>query len=466
MKIGLVGSSYQQRSLPFDAQRMVNLFPIADQQGAETASLLGTPGLSLFSTTGAGPIRGIISCANNRCFAVSGYDLYELSSNGVTTNRGSLESSSGVVTLSDNGFQLGMCDGDKVYMFTYATNVFAKVTDADLPSAGAIDFVDGYFIVNENNTGKFYISALYDGTSWDALDFASAESSPDLLTRAVNFIGQIGLFGNDTLEIWRNTGDSTFPFSRISGSTPIGCLSPFTITSIDTSVYWVGHNSQGGGIVYKAQGFTPTRISTDAIELKLQAVADPSALRAWTYQQEGHVFYVITGSDLETSLVYDLSTELWHERAFLNSAGNYEQHRGSCCVHAFDNKQLVGDRENGNIYVMSLDVFSDNGHEIQRKRIYTHLIDELKQVRYSALDIGVETGVGLQSGQGEDPQISLRISKDGARTWSNSYSTSVGRAGVFGKQVKFRRLGISQQCTFEITMSDPVKWAVTGSYLQ
>lgn len=466
MKIGLVGPSYVQRSLPFDSQRTINLFPIADQQGAETASLLGTPGLQLFSTAGTGPVRNIFAAANNRCFAVSGSELYEIGEDGAATSRGALDTSSGIVTMAENGFQLGICDGESVYMFTYATNAFEKVTDADLPSAGAIDFVDGYFVINENDTGKYYISGLYDGLSWDALDFASAESSPDLLTRAVNFIGQLGLFGNQTLEIWRNTGDSTFPFARISGSTPVGCIAPFTITSIDTSVYWVGNNSQGGGIVYKAQGFTPVRISNDFIERKLQNVSQPELLRSWTYQEEGHVFYVITGSDLETSLVYDIATEQWHERAYLNSNGTYEQHRGSCCVTAFNDRRLVGDRVNGKIYTMSLDIYDDNGDEIQRKRVYTHLIDELKQIRYSSLEIGVETGVGLQSGQGSDPQLSLRISKDGARTWSNSYSTGVGAAGQYGKQVKFRRLGISQQCTFEITMSDPVKWAVTGSYLE
>lgn len=427
---------------------------------------MGTPGLSLFATAGTGPIRGGLAAANDRAFFVSGSILYEISSSGTATNRGVLDTSNGIVTFADNGFQLGICDGSKVYMFTYASNAFTKVTDPDLPSAGAIDFVDGYFIINKVDTGQFYISGLYDGLSWDALDFASAESSPDLLTRAINFIGQLGLFGDKTLEIWRNTGDSTFPFQRISGSTPIGSISPFTITSVDTSVYWVGHNSQGGGIVYRAQGFTPSRISTDAIERKLQEVSQPELLRSWTYQQEGHVFYVITGSDLETSLVYDITTELWHERAYLNSNGLYEQHRGSCCINAFNGLQLVGDRENGNIYTMSLDVFTDNGNPIQRKRIYTHLIDELKQVRYNSLEIGVETGVGLQTGQGSNPTLSLRISKDGARTWTDYYTTSIGAAGVYGQQVKFRRLGICQQMTFEISISDPIKCAITGSYLE
>lgn len=464
MKIPLVGSSYQQRSLPFDAQRCVNLFAIADPQGADVAALYGTPGLSLFATAGSGPIRGCLAAANLRAFVVSGGTLYEIDSAGTATSRGTLTTSSGIVTIADNGFQLGICDGASVYMFTYLTNAFAKVTDPDLPSAANISFVDGYFVITKNNSGQFYISALYDGTSWNALDFASAESSPDDLSIATNFVGQLGLFGHDTLEIWRNTGDSTFPFARISGSTPIGTIAPNTVISLDTSVYWVGNTSEGSGIVYQAQGFTPKRISTDAIELILQKETQPELLRTWGYQQEGHVFLVITGANLGTSLVYDLSTQLWHERAYLNSAGNYEQHLGSCCMYAF-NKQLVGDRTTGKVYSMSMDVFSDNGYAIKRQRIYTHLIDELNYVKYTDLQLGFETGVGLQSGQGSDPQVSLRLSKDGGRTWTDYYTTSIGAAGVFGQQVKFRRLGIQQSCTFEITISDPVKIAITGSYL-
>lgn len=464
MKLNLVGGSYQMRSLPLDAQRTINLFPVADQQGAEPSALYGTPGLSLFSTAGTGAIRGCFSPANGRAFVVSGNALYEIDSAGTATSRGTLNTSSGAVTMADNGFQLMIVDGTNGYIFTYLTNVFVQITDGDFPSPKYVSFVDGYFVVTKNNSGQFYISALYDGLTWAALDFASAESSPDDLSAAVPFVGQLGLMGHDTLEIWRNTGDSTFPFSRISGSTPIGTIAPNTIQSLDTSVYWVGNTIEGSGIVYKAQGFTPQRISTDAIEKILQAEPNPELLRAWTYQQEGHAFYVITGGSLSTSLVYDIATGIWHERAYLNSSGVFEQHLGSCCMYAF-NKQLVGDRITGKIYELSLDVFSDNGDEIKRVRTFPHLVDELKRVRYNNLQLLVETGTGLQSGQGSDPQLSLRISKDGARTWSDYYTTGMGAVGDYRKEVNFRRLGIQQQMTFEVSISDPVKVSLIGAYL-
>ena len=464
-KIQLVGASNQQRSMPFSAQRTVNLIPLVDKQGAEPTSFLGTPGLTVFATAGGGAIRSEIISANGRMFCVSGGDLYEISSAGVATLRGTLLSTSGICTMAENSTQLAICDQTYLYIFTYSTNTFARVTDADFPSVvSTVDFIDSYLVVVEANTGKFFISALANGTAWAALDFATAESSPDNLRRAINSFGQLLLFGENTLEIWRNTGDSDFPFSRVSGAVPVGTLSPFSVINIDTSVFWVGNTLQGSGIVYKAQGFTPVRISTDYIERLLQAETSPELLYSWSYQQDGHTYMVISGGSLETSLCYDLSTQLWHERAYLNADGTFDQHRGSCAIRAF-NKTLVGDRVTGKIYTLSQDVYADDGNPLKWLRVFTHLVDELKNIRYSTLNVGFEVGVGLQTGQGSAPTVSLRVSKDGARTWSNFITASLGAAGKYTQIVKFRRLGVARKCTFELSGSDPVKTAITGAYL-
>jgi hypothetical protein len=465
MKIGLVGGSYQQSSLPFDAQRSVNLFPVLDEQGKEVAALYGTPGLSLFGTAGTGPIRGCFFASNGRGFVVSGSTLYEISGAGVATSRGTLLQSSGIVSIAENGLQLAICDGVTVYILTYGTNVFAKVADVDLPVSGTITFLDGYFIVNQVGSGKFYISGLYDGTSWTALGFATAESSPDTLLRVYNALGQLWLLGDTTTEIWTTT-TTTFPFQRIAGGKlTVGILAPHTAVEVDNALFWLGKDQFGKGIVYRSQSVAPQRISTEPIELLIQAATDLTNIRAFVYQQQGHVFYVLTGGGLETSLVYDLTTQIWHERAYLNTDGNYEQHRASCAMAAFG-VILVGDRENGNIYTLSMDVYDDDGDAILRERIYTHLSDEGKRIRYNSLEIGFETGVGLQSGQGSNPLVSLQLSKDGARTWSDTYTASIGAVGKYMTKVMFRRLGIAEQMTFRIKISDPVKVAIVGSYLQ
>lgn len=466
MKVGLVGPTYQQRSLVFDAQRSVNLYPVLDQMGKEVAALYSAPGKELFSTAGIGPIRGMFASTNGRGFAVSGSMIYEIASNGTATSLGSLETSSGTVTIAENATQLAVCDGTKLYILTYSSNVFAKVTDADLPSSvGTVTYIDGYFLVNENSSGRFYVSALNDGTSWAALDFATAESSPDSLKAIVSAVGQVWLFGDFTTEIWSNTGD-TFPFRRITGAVmETGILSPYSPVEIDNSVVWVGKDQFGQGIVYRAQGFTPVRISNTPIERKIQEATSPQSIVAYAYQDEGNVFYVLTGGGLETSLVYDLTTQQWHERAYLNQFGNFETDLAANHMFIFG-KHLVGDRRNGRIYDLSMDYYDDGGEALCRERIYTHLSDEGQRIRYNALEIGFETGVGLQSGQGSNPLVQFSLSKDGGRTWSDTYTASLGAVGRYQQKVEFRRLGVAEIMTFRIRVTDPVKVAIIGSYLK
>lgn len=467
MKIGVVGQTYQMRSLPFDAQRTVNMFPVFDQLGKEVSALYGTPGLSLFATCGNGPIRQVFNSTNGRTFALSGNELYEVLSNGTSTLRGTIATFLGAVTMDENPFQLALCDGSKLYIFTYSSNVFEQVTSPNLPSVvRAVTYIDSYFVVNIGSSGRFYISAVNDGLTWSALDFATAESSPDELLRCINAVGQLWLFGERTTEIWSNTGASVFPFARIAGAKmETGILAPNTVVPLDNGLLWVGRDSIGAGIVYRAEGFSPQRLSNNAIELILQRAPNPTELRAYTYQQEGHTFYVITGGGLETSLVYDLSTQQWHERAYMNQFGEFEPHLADCMVYAF-NRHLAGSRRDGKIYTMRMDLYSDDGEAIVRERIYTHLSDMGERIRFNQLELSLEVGVGLQEGQGSNPLISLCISRDGGLTWTGWITRTIGRVGQYLTKVVFNRLSIAEQMTFRIRISEPVKVAITGSYLK
>jgi hypothetical protein len=466
LKIGLVGPTHEQRSLPWDAQRSINLYPVFDQQGKEIAALYGTPGKELFTTCGAGPVRGMFSSNNGRGFVVSGFGIYEVFADGTNSLLGILDQSFGIVTMAENLTQLAVCDGASLYTLIYATGVFSKVTDPDLPTqVGTVENVDGYFMVNQVGTGRFYISTLNDGSSWAALDFATAESAPDKLVRVIGTVGQVFLIGSRTVEIWSNTGASDFPFRRITGAMDIGTNSPYTALSISNTLFFVGQDAYGNGMVYKTQSFSPQVVSNPAIDKRIQEATDPTNMRAWAYQEEGSVFYVLTGGGLETSLVYDISTQQWHERAHLNIDGVFEQDLAVDHMFIFG-KHLVGDRRNGKIYEQSLDFYSDAGDNLAAERVYTHLSDEGQRIRFNALEIGFETGVGLQSGQGSNPLVSLSLSKDGARTWSDTYTTSIGAVGQYQTKVEFRRLGIAEQMTFKIRITDPVKRAIIGSYLK
>lgn len=478
MKVGLVGPSYQEWSLPFDAQRTVNLYPVVDQSGKEVAALYGTPGLTEFADvtlTGeaaSGASRGMFTAANGRCFSVNSNRVYEISSAGVDSTIGLMGNISNSIELTDpvtideNGQQLVVCDGQDLWVYTYATNAFAKVTDADFPGAATVCFMDGFFCFNDPDSGQFYISALYDGTSVDALDFATAESSPDDLVRVIKCGSILFLMGKNTIEPWANQGGGDFPFARIDGGVmDVGCAAAHSVAILDNSLFWLGSDRRGSGVVYRVQGMTPQRISTHAIELILSRVTDLSSIRGYSYQKNGHLFYVMTGGGLLTTLVYDVSTGQWHERAYLNDSGEYECQLGVTCTFAFG-KHLVGDRLSNKIYEMHEDIYSDNGREIKRQRTFTHINNEGKRARLSELQVDFETGVGLTTGQGSDPVANLEVSTDGGHTFGNELSVGIGQKGDRNARAVWRRLGYGSQFTFRVTISDPVKVAICGAYLR
>lgn len=472
MKTNMVGPSYQERSLVYDCRRTINLYPVIDDGGKEPSALYKTPGLDLFGSGFLGAGRGCYFSTTGRAFAVTGTDLYEFDRFGSDTFQGSLITSTGNVSIAENGLQLAICDGTNLYIFTYATDTLVQVTDADLPSCGTVAFIDGYFVVNKNDSGSFYISALYDGTSWDPLDFATAESSPDNLYRVTSAVGQLWLLGERTTEVWTNTGDSAFPFSRISGAKlEVGIFAPHTAIEVDNSLFWVGKSKEGFGIVYRADGFTPQRISTSAIEEMIQATITVetnaiSPLRAYTYQQDGHVFYVVTGGVLVTTLVYDVTTQQWFEKAALNADGVFEQHWAYDCMFAF-HKHIVVSRINAKLYEMSQDYLDDFGSPIACERVWPHISDEDKRIRYNRLEIAFESGVGITDTgfSNSDPQMLLSISGDGGRTYSNAYAKPMGKLGQYFKRIAYRRLGIYKDVVFKVRITDSVKVVLIGGYL-
>ncbi len=462
MDAGVVGPSSQEASLPFNAERTVNMYAVLDQQGKKPASLYSRPGNALFANLGSGAGRGGFSAANGRAFIVSGSELYELSSAGAGTLRGSLLTSSGDLTIAENGLQLAICDGRDLYILTYATNVFQRVVSANLPSAASVVFLDGYFIVNRSLTsGIFQISSPYDGLTWAALDFATAESSPDSLLRVAVIFGQLWLFGDTLTEPWNNTGAASFPFQRVNSSArlSVGTIAPSTVLALDNTAFWVGKDENGAGIVYKADGFSPQRISTEAIELRIQSAPSMSTLKAMAYQEAGHVFYIITGGGMETALVYDVSTRLWFEWAYLNTYGQYELPLTNALFYAFG-KTLGLDRISGKIYHQSSAYYSDNGEEIARDRIFTHIFDNGNPFLIKNLTVNFETGVGNTTVS--NPKCMLYLSRDGGRTFYVYYEAFMGKIGEFLTRVVFWRLGRHRQCTFRVRVTDSVKVVMTG----
>lgn len=465
---GFIGPSYTLQSVNVDCQNCVNLFPEVNDLGTgkerEVAALVPTPGLRLLLTLPQSPVRGLWRASNDQVFAVGGNKLYRISSTWVATELGSLNTSTGSVSIADNGLEVVIVDGQYGYSWTIGTSTFAQITDPNFYAADQVTFQDGYFIFNRTGTKQFFISGLY-AVTFDALDIGTAEGSPDNLVGLIAHNQNLFLFGSQSVEAFYNSGDSLFPFTRIQGAVvAVGCAAPFSIAALSNSVFWLGGDENGNGIIYRMQGYQPQRISTPAIEAVIRGL-DPDDVadsRAWTYQQGGHVFYCLNISGADSTWVYDVSTGLWHERRYLN-LWSLERHRADCHATAFG-ENIVGDYVNGKVYALDPDTRTDNGTSIVRERTAPHLSQELARLFHHFFQLDMETGVGLDgTGQGVNPQVLLQWSDDGGHTWSTERWADAGAIGKTKTRVIWRRLGSSYDRVYRVRVTDPVKVVLIGA---
>ena len=400
MKTPILGGSYVARSINAADNRMVNLFPEAIPEGSggkEAGFLLRCPGLRLVATVGDGPIRGLW-VTNGIAYVVSGNKFYSLNTDWAATLIGTV-SGTGPVSMADNGTQIFIACNPLSYIYNVSTAVFGQITDVDFPGAGSVGYLDGYFVFNEPNTQKFWVTSLLDGTSIDPLDFASAEGYPDNVVALIVDHREIFLFGNTSVEVWYDAGTPDFPLARIQGAfMEVGCAAAYSVAKLDNSVFWLGSDARGRGVVYRANGYTPARISTNAVEYAIQSYGNIANAIAYTYQQDGHPFYVLIFPSAGATWVYDVSTQLWHERAGFEN-GDFTRHRSNCQM-AFNNEVVVGDYEDGRVYAYDLDVYADDDQTQKWLRSWRALAtgqNNLKRTAHHSLQLDAETGVGLNA---------------------------------------------------------------------
>jgi hypothetical protein len=409
MKTPILGSAYVARSINAADNRMVNMFPEVIPEGGKEAGFLNrAPGLNFLQTVGTGPIRALWAHQTNGSdfFVVSGNQFFKLTGlNAMPTLLGTV-SGTGPVSIADNGTQIFLACNPDGFIYNEATNVFAQITDPDFAGAVTVAYLDGYFVFNQPNSQFIWVSQLLDGTSVDPLDFASAEGSPDGVVGLIADHRELWVFGTDSVEVWYNAGAVDFPLQRIQGAfNEIGCVSAYTIAKMDNGLFWLGTDARGQGIVYRANGYTGVRISTHAVEYAIAQYGNISDAIAYTYQQEGHAFYVLTFPSGNATWVYDVATQAWHERAGFDN-GEFMRHRSNCQCN-FGGNIIVGDFQNGNIYTFDLDVYADNGNIQKWLRSWRALptgTNNLKRTAQHSLQLDCETGVGLNLYPGYDSE--------------------------------------------------------------
>lgn len=485
MDINFISPGYIGRSVAIDGQEMVNWYAEVSSPAEakkSTVSLIPTPGLKLFVNDPDGlPILGMYQTSTGRMFYVSGRNLYEATITGAKVPRGTLVTKTGRVSFADNGdgqapgHGLFMVDGLYGYMLNMSTGIFEQISDPAFKSATHCCFIDGRFLINENNSQKFWYSDLYDGLNWndsnfaipralrsstdtDALNFASAEGTPDNLEGIATINNELWLIGEQSTEVWYDSGSADAPYQRVHGAFfNNGTIAPYSIATNGSNIFWLGSSAQGHGQVWTATSYQPQKISTNSIDHIIEKISDITDAIGICYTQEGHNFYLLIFPKGNKTLCYDLSTGFWHERGYWDTHyGVIGRHRMNA-VCFFNGKNYCGDYQNGNIYEIDLDTYTDNGDIIRRVRTGPHIHQDRKRLFFHEFEVDIERGVGLQTGQGIEPYAFLQWSDDGGMTWSHEYWDHFGRVGKYKTRLHWHRLGFSRDRVFRITVADPNK---------
>lgn len=347
----------------------------------------------------------------------------------------------------------------------YALN-FSQLPSSDGAFTGAtnVDIVDNYFVYNRPDTQQFGSSNVLSPIS-GSTNFSSKDGAPDDLVTLIVDHREIYLLGETSSEVWVDQGTSPFPFTRIPGtSTQHGIAAPFSVSRLGNSFAYLSRNNRGTAQIVQMNGYVPQRISTHAVENSLTGQTITNAI-AWTYQLEGHEVYVISFPSIQLTWCYDIATQMWHKWLYTNNLGQYERCRGNCAA-VFQGYNLVGDYSNGKIYHLNRSVYTDDGQNVKRLRRAPHLTVDLQRQYFEELQLQFQPGVGLSTGQGNDPQAMLRWSNDGGSTWSNEHWTTIGKIGKYTNRAIWRRLGTARDRIFEVSVSDPVKAVIVSANLK
>lgn len=498
------GGSYVSRSPIADPEDCVNfLVERMEMPGARNREVLyPTPGYTSFCTRalnpGSGlttalesPIRGMfradavfsfVGGLTGWTFFVAGDQVYLLEPGAVAGDAARLISRTGAfaqpIALSSEpvswaysgstGDQIALASGGTYY---YADEAGGSWTWNAVPAlVGATILRVGFwdsFMLALDNASTLRISESFAGQTWDPLQIKARTNQPDPWVSFLLVHDQLFLFGTRTTDVFWNAGTSPFPFQPVDGvSIPQGIVAPWSVAELDNAPIWLGQNAAGAGILFRANGYTPERVSKFAFEQAISRYTTIADAEGESFMVDGHWFYVITFPTAKASWMYDASNGeivkvgYWNPRLGTYEASRLRGHAYAGGVH------YVGDRQSGTIYTMSSSVSTEmDGNGIRRMRRTPVLTSEGVRLFFRSLQVDLEAGLGLSSGQGSDPEVMLRWSDDGGKTWSNEHRLSAGPLGQYQTRAMLDRLGSSRQRVFELATSDPIPFRLVDAYI-
>ena len=456
----LIGS--HKRFPQTDAQTVANYYAEVVDAKKGVVILRSRPGLLSFGEA-AGSLGGRgLHVVNDRLFAVRGNTVSEWNGSAFVSI-GTLSSISGKVGISDNGDQVLFVDAATGYGFDLGTNTFLTAADfvgAFFPGGlSASEFAAARCFTIEPGTDRFWNCDLFDPDfpltsgvfSWPGLNFTTAEAFPDGLSALASLGQVVFMLGASSIEPWRDEGFADTPLRRVNSVVKIGISAPASAAVFGDSVYFLGGSSEGQGIVYKSSGYTPVRISDNQIEELIAKMGGMTDAVGYVYQERGHVFYVLSFMTGQKTLVYDITTGLWAERASRDPDTYVISQEYGAYSAFYRGKNLVMDYRNGMVYEMSKAFTSDDGDPIFLERAFPPYPQESNDFTvFKGFELMMDIGNAEINADPENLEFSW--SADRGKTWEMPMTVDLGAVGEYGLRIPFLGLGADYSRNFRCRM--------------
>lgn len=513
---GLAGGQDVAPNPGQNAQICINWYAEVDPQNAkETLALLGSPGLvPLVSAPGGGapgfsssmtawpvpsavtnlPVRALyelpggttaLAVIGNICYLVTVASAATATSfpTLALTAVGTLLTSTGVVSIrDDNGVGYGvtgtvvgsavLVDGKYGYTYNYLTNVFTQITDPAFLTADRVVMIDGWFIFNQPGTQAFYTPIQQYGLTFGSY-YALKDAAPDNLVTIAESKEQLWLLGDKTTEIWYDAGGQYFPFQRLVGTLiQAGCKAKHSISRFSSGgqdgLIWFGRSDRGENVILRSKGFSAECVSTPGFSAEVSQYPITSDAIGYSYQEDTHEFYVLTFPTADTTWVFDAQSGFLHKRLSYDPyAQQFHRHRSNAFMN-FQGMRIVGDYQNGTLYQLTRNAYTDAGWPLLAQRRSPHIWDggQRGRVFMSSLQLDFLAGKGNATGMGSNPQCKLAISRDGGQTFGQQNPAPMGAIGQTRARTMWRRLGMGRDVVLDLQVIDPVRRDLVGATLK
>jgi hypothetical protein len=491
---GFVQSTYQSTANVLAGERSINVMVEKTEipNAKSPAALVHTPGLSTFATLPTGPVWALWNYPTSSDLANGHYlhavagpnngalHIYRVTSGGVVTDMGAfpLPGASSLwgrvyppKVVGDQQRLLTVGGGltyPCVYTFAAAAAPVSVASTYPGTSVWTAANIDTYFF-SSNNALLSPISTLCasnpnDPTTWNALNILASQDGPDLIMELASLRREMWVLGTNKTSVYYDAGNPSFPFSRVQGAvSKVGCLAPRSVVEMNGSLYFLGTEApnlqnagNGLGAIYRTNGYNVQRISTYGIEQLLATWTNPDLSMAFTYQDQGHRFYVLNGASGSTAngcIVFDETTGACHERSSPWTTNTC--YAGQCYSYAFG-KHLVGSAVDGKILQLATNTYTDNGSAITRTRIGPPIATENLWNFYHRFTLDCQVGTQASGNQ----TVTLYYSNDGGMTWSSGTARTVSTSGNYTGRAVWLRLGKARNRVFKLTTTDqmPITW--------